>query len=233
MSTQTHFDSFEQFRLSNLPHHAKWFVGIVTALMLCVCLWAMWIFYERKGRVTAETVLPAYLQKADREQAVKLPPDVQNDVAEIQANSNSVVAPQWDSQTAGKERPIDSATIAKIETKAVNPDDDNDWQEEKRFSHNLGLAHTHINGQTLLFFAMGLLYLFSSATPKNKKIIFIIFGISILVHGIGLTGQHFYEIFDDLLALSGVAILVLMAYMAFRIFVDLGHGPKADKVEQS
>jgi hypothetical protein len=201
--------------------------------MLCVCFWAVWIFYERKGRVTAETILPAYLQKADKTQAVPLPQGVKQDVAEIQADSNSVLAPQWDSQTAGKERPIDSTTIAAIESKAVNPDRDDDWLSERRFSHNLGLAHTHINGQTLLFFAMGLLYLFSSATPKNKKTIFIIFGVSILIHAIGLTGQKFYSIFDDLLALSGVVILVLIAYMAFRIFVDLGHSPKPEDAKLS
>ena len=226
-------DPFEQFRLSNLPHHAKWFVGIVTALMLCVCFWAMWIFYERKGKVTAETILPAYLQKADTLKAVALPKDVQQDVAEIQADSHSVVAPLWDSQSAGRERPMDSATIAMIESRAVNPDRDEDWRSERRLSHNLGLAHTHVNGQTLLFFAMGVLYLFSSATAKNKKLVFIIFGASIIAHAIGLTGQHFYEIFDDLLALSGLAILVLMAYMAFRIFVDLGHTPVVEKAKES
>ncbi len=142
------------------------------------------------------------------------------------------MAPQWDSQTAGKEHPVDSVTLAEIKKRAVNPVDD-EWGEERRLSHNLGLAHTHVNGQTLLFFAMGLIYLFSSATPKNKKTIFIIFGISILVHAIGLTGQHFYSIFDDLLALSGLAILVTMAYMALRIFVDLGHSSIAEKAQDS
>jgi hypothetical protein len=225
-------DLFEQFSLRNLPHHAKWFVGIVTALMLCVCIWAMWIFYERKGRVTAETVLPSYLQKADKEQAVNLPPEVQKDVAEVQSDSNAVLAPEWDSTTAGKEKPIDSATIAKIESKAVNPGDDDDWDSDRRFSHNLGLAHTHINGQTLLFFVMGFLYLFSSATPKNKKLLFILFGISILVHAVGLTGQHFCSVYDDILAVSGLVILVIMAYMAFRIFVDLGHGPSVEKAKE-
>jgi hypothetical protein len=224
-------DPFSQFSLRNLPHHAKWFVGIITALMLCVCIWAMWIFYERKGRVTAETVLPAYLHKADREEAVKLPPDVQKDVAEVQADSESVMAPEWDSNGAGKEKRIDSATLATIKIKAVNPDDD-DWSDEKQFSHDLGLAHTHINGQTLLFFVIGFFYLFTSATPRNKKMLFIIFGISIFLHAVGLTGQHVNELFNDLLAVSGVAILVIMAYMAFRIFVDLGHAPVSEKAKE-
>ncbi len=88
--------------------------------------------------------------------------------------------------------------------------------------HNLGLAHTHVNGQTLLFFALGLLFLFTSVSLKTKKRILWTFGITILVHTVGLSGEGFHWIFDDLLAVSGVIMLILIAYMCLMIYVDLG-----------
>jgi hypothetical protein len=89
------------------------------------------------------------------------------------------------------------------------------------FRHNLGLAHTHINGQTLLFFAIGLIFLFTSVSCKTKKTVLWVFAISIVVHVTGLTGQGFHFIFDDVLAISGVVILLSIVYMALRIYVDL------------
>lgn len=97
-----------------------------------------------------------------------------------------------------------------------------DFDGESHLRHNLGLAHVHINGQTLLFFALGAIFLFTSVKKKTKKIVLWLFGSMIVVHTVGLSGQGFYTIFDDLLALSGVVLLLLIAYMCFHIYVDLG-----------
>jgi len=93
--------------------------------------------------------------------------------------------------------------------------------ERPDFEENVKLAHTHINGQTLLFFAMGLMFLFSSAKPKIKKILFWIFSMSVVVHNIGLTGENYHWIYEELIAVSGILILVSIAYMAFVIYADL------------
>ena len=95
----------------------------------------------------------------------------------------------------------------------------------KQFEHNLKLAHTHINGQTLLFFAIGLVFLFTSVKPKIKIATLWIFGVSVFVHAFGLAGQHFHWIYDDLLALSGFLILGSIAYMSFVIYVNLLEKP--------
>ncbi len=86
---------------------------------------------------------------------------------------------------------------------------------------NAGLAHTHINGQTLLYFVLGFLFLFTSTKDKIKKYVYWLFGITVFVHTVGLTGAGFFSIFDDLLALSGVALLVIIPYMCFLIIIDL------------
>lgn len=94
-------------------------------------------------------------------------------------------------------------------------------QNRRRLKHNVKLAHTHINGQTLLFFAIGLIFLFSSVKPKIKKVLFWIFAVSVVIHNIGLTGENYHWIYEELIAVSGVAILVSIAYMALMIYMDL------------
>ncbi len=92
---------------------------------------------------------------------------------------------------------------------------------ESQLRHNVGLAHTHINGQTLLYFVLGFLFLFTSTKDKIKKYVYWIFGVAVFTHTVGLSGQGFYSIFDDLLALSGVTLLVVIPYMCLLIIVDL------------
>ncbi len=203
-------DPFTTFQLRNLPPYAKTFVGIFTALMLCVCIWAAWIYTARYGTVDTDN-LPAYLQKND----------LKADIEELKTDSEAVMAPVWGDSTAGAERPIDSTTIEAIKKKATkdarksgtDPDED------------LGLAHTHINGQTLLFFALGLVFLFSSATPKTKKILYWIFAVLVVTHNLGLSFRSCGGVWGDLLAVSGVGMLLLIAYMSFVIFSDLLKSP--------
>ncbi len=209
-------DLIRAFHLRNLPPYAKTFVGIFTALMLCVCVWAAWIYTARYGKVDAQN-LPAYLGTND----------LKADIEELKSDSGAVMAPVWDSMQAGNEQPVDSATIEAIkrepvpkfnvESNATNRDDD------------LGLAHTHINGQTLLFFAIGLVFLFSSATPKTKKILYWIFGLCIVGHNVGLSFRSCSGLFGDLLAISGVLVLLTIGYMAFVIFTDLAQKPASDQ----
>lgn len=170
----------DSIRLSNLPGYAKLFVALFTSLMLCVCLWAAWLYTIEKGGID-EGNLPAYLQS-------------------------------------------DTPTTADTENHEQN-------EEHGDLRHNLGLAHTHINGQTLLFFAIGLVFLFTSGKPKIKKTVFWTLGLSVLVHVIGLSGEGYHWVFDDILALSGLMILVTIVYMALLIFVDLARDGAASKGE--
>lgn len=229
------------FHLRDLPPQAKLFVGLFTALMLCVCLWAIGMLYESQGKPD-NAHLPAYLQSATTDTVMirDVPPDVQKDIHEIWEDSAAVLAPQWDSQSAGRTQKLDSATIARIAHRSLHENDeqnisgraaDQDERNERRFRRNLGLAHTHVNGQTLLFFAIGLVFLFSSASAKTKRILFWVFGVAVFFHAIGLTKRHTHWVFDDMLAVSGVAILVSICYMALIIFMDLARKPRATHVD--
>ena len=205
----------DNIRLRNLPPYAKTFVGIFTALMLCVAVWAVWIYSSRYGKVDQDN-LPAYLSESNS--------DLKADIEELQTDSSAVMAPVWDSTQAGEEQKIDSATLSAIEHRKL-PKVVSRYEGADDSDRGLGLAHTHQNGQTLLFFAIGFVFLFTSVSPRMKKTVYWIFGVLILMHSIGLTGRSYASIFGDLLSFVGFAILLVIAYMAFMIFADLAKKP--------
>jgi hypothetical protein len=220
-------DPFDSFRLSHLPSYAKLFVAIFTTLMLCVCLWAMWIVYERK---IAEEDQPAPIVNVTDSTSVditKVPRDAQHEINEIANDSQAVLSPMWDSQTAGQEKKITNEDIKRMAKQAIAESDSvkAGSQDNNQFSENLGLAHVHVNGQTLLFFAMGFIFLFSSASPKIKKVIYITGGIGVLCHTIGLMGDEYGVGYTVLLGIGAIALLSTIGFMALRIYLDLQQNP--------
>ncbi len=111
------------------------------------------------------------------------------------------------------------------EPKPEQKPEDTPEQTRRRLKHNVKLAHTHINGQTLLFFAMGLVFLFTSVPSKFKKMVFWLFAVSVVVHNIGLTGENYHWVFNEMIIVSGILILVSIAYMALMIYIDLLRKP--------
>jgi hypothetical protein len=103
-------DPLNSCRLRNLPPYAKTFVGIFTALMLCVGVWAVWIFSARYGGVDQDN-LPAYLRQNTN--------DLKADIDELKTDSSAVMAPVWDKTQAGREQKIDSATLSAIEHRKI------------------------------------------------------------------------------------------------------------------
>ncbi len=235
----------DKIRLSDLPPYGKVFVGIFTTLMLLVCVWAGLIYYVSKGVVDKDH-LPAYLTQnqtpamthEDSAKVEKADFDRQVDAGLYAEDSEAVLAPDWEDTTIAG-RPIHADSVSNLQhfrhtDSAIAADTadsargyDVDWYGEKpNLRHNVGLAHTHVNGQTLLFFAIGLVFLFTSTPAKTKKTVYWVFGIAIVLHTLGLTGQGFVGICDDILAISGAALVVVIAYMALRIYADLAKKPR-------
>jgi len=224
----------EKFRLNNLPGYGKVFVGVFTALMLAVCFWAMFIVYIELFEEMEESLEHAVTSEVNRvidEHNADL--QRQEDAEMLAEDSDAVLAPVWDSNLAGEEVHEDSVTNVehfreRDKEMAANLYDDTDYdydEETEDLEDNVKLAHTHVNGQTLLFFAIGLIFLFSNASPAVKKIIYSFFGAAVLVHAVGLTGEGFGEIYEILLFFSGVVILLSIVVMAVYIFIDLRRKP--------
>jgi hypothetical protein len=201
--------------------------------MLFICLWAIFLLYVDKGKVSEGTV-PPYLMPENSlsHEHAATQEEIAEDIEMLSEDSLARLAPIWDSILSGEDASIDSVTMSKYFTQANKSDNVEKVESNsdyKHLRHNVGLAHTHINGQTLLFFALGLVFLFTSVKPKKKKILLIIFGSAILLHVIGLSGEGFHWFYDDILALSGLTLLVIMPYICFLIFVDLLKKPTEEK----
>ena len=223
----------EKFRLNNLPGYGKVFVGVFTALMLAVCFWAAFIVYLEEFEEMEDSLEEAVTTEINRtvdENNADL--QRQEDAELLAEDSEAVLAPIWDSNFAGEEVHVDSASNVehfreRDEEMAANVyNDDYDYEEEAEdLEHNVKLAHVHVNGQTLLFFAIGLVFLFSTVSAGFKKVIYFFFGVAVLLHTIGLTGEGFGEIYEILLYISGTVILLSITVMAVCIFLDLRRKP--------
>ena len=229
---------FETFRIASLPGYARVFVGIFTTLMLAVCFWAMFLLYLEEFESDADL-----MTAVEKEQLNDSPPEEyeedlqrQEDAETIAEDSAAVLAPIWDSAFAGRDVRADSTTNVELfrdrdrEMELAGEIEADELSEDAPdLKHNVELAHTHVNGQTLLYFAMGLVFLFTSVRPKIKKIVLCVFGIAVLLHAVGLTGHEYHWFFNDILAISGALILAGIAYMAVIIYSDLaGKGTPAD-----
>ncbi|MEK7775600.1 MAG: hypothetical protein AAB305_06930 [Candidatus Zixiibacteriota bacterium] len=222
---------FDSYRLWMLPHYAKVFVGLFTTLMLCVCFWASWIFYLENGRVE-ESNLPAHVidQPSITGQTSEQEGEPEQDIEEILTDSSAVMAPIWDETHRGEEQRLDSADLMlKMQEQEKRAENQQREADRPPLRENIGLAHTHINGQSLLFFALGLIFLFTSVSPKIKTAMVSTFGLAVILHNIGLSGRGFSPVFDDILAISGVLILFSIVYMALMIFAELAKGPHESK----
>jgi hypothetical protein len=207
--------------LSSFPPIAKLFVGLFTTLMLLVTVWAVWMYTIEKGEEDDQSTFATLT--------------TQDEIDAIAADSEAVLAPIWDTGHAGEPEPIDSGVIDTMEESAdlvegydgIGNDQESSQEAESQLRHNLGLAHVHVNGETLLFFALGAVFLFTSVKPPVKKTVLWVFVIAILAHAVGSTGEGYSRIFDDILAVSGVILLALIAYMCLMIYVDLGRTPSS------
>jgi hypothetical protein len=205
--------------ISSFPPIVKLFVGIFTSLMLLVCLWAVWIYTVDRGE--ADTL--AYTQSPGlaNESATATQPDTErrrgrdelsarDEMEVIESDSETALAPIWDTTHAGEPEPLDSSRIDTMESIAdltkgydgVGDDDVSQVKGESHLRHNLG--------------------------PRVKETVLWAFALTVVAHTIGLTGEGYHSLFGDLLALSGVVLLALIGYMCLMIFVDLGRSPKKD-----
>jgi len=211
---------FERYRLSELPPSAKLFVAIFTTLMLLVCCWAVTIFVVEKIGANEEYIAPY----EDERDTMESDLERQEDAELFAEDSGAVLAPIWDSDFAGREVLVDSVSnleyFGRREAQMAK-DAAEFYAEEPEFDENISLAHTHINGQTLLFFALGLVFLFTSVAARMKKIVYWVFGSAIVLHAIGLTGEDYHWFFDTILVITGAVIVLTILYMAFRIYADL------------
>jgi hypothetical protein len=193
----------KDFNLTKLPSYGKVFVGLFACLMLGVVLWAGSLAIIESG-IFGEVDTAGQSQQEY---------DYKADLETIMGDSKAVTAPNW--ADSGQEEPIDSDDYDDF---AAQETEETGWP---KFISNLKLSHLHLNGHTALYFALGLVFLFTTVPDKRKKQIYWIFGIAIILHTLGLLGLDYCIYAKILTIIGGVPLLLSILYMVLKIFGDL------------
>ncbi len=181
-------------RLSQLPPYAKFAVAIYMFLIACVLVIAMILGAYHGGFIGS---------------------------SKSKENNDSVeqVTEAGDSEYDDEESGDDSDGIEVIgaegDTKPSNVIQTPWFQYD-----NFKLGHAHINGQSLVFFTVVLLFVFTGASSGSKKLWSLILALSIIIHTLGLFYQH-KPPFDIILRVSGTLFAVATAVMGFFIIKDI------------
>lgn len=92
---------------------------------------------------------------------------------------------------------------------------------------NFKLGHTHLNGQSLVYFSLIVLFLMSTASERSKILWGILLAFSVVLHTFGLFFMH-KEAFALLLRFSGALLSLSITVMCAYIFVDTLKRPQAE-----
>lgn len=84
---------------------------------------------------------------------------------------------------------------------------------------NFKLGHTHLNGQSLVYFSLMVLFLLSSASERSKILWGVLFAFAVVLHTFGLFFMH-KEAFALLLRVSGGLLALAISVMCLYVFVD-------------
>lgn len=134
-------------------------------------------------------------------------------------------------KTAAKASTAAAAPAGKIELKpddgqssgvVIEPDSESTIQVKTQdwfVYENFKLGHTHLNGQSLVYFSLMLLFLMSTASERSKIIWGVLFVLSVVLHTFGLFFMH-KEFFGFLLRASGGLLSLVITVMSIQIFVD-------------
>ncbi|AFM11829.1 hypothetical protein [Turneriella parva] len=91
---------------------------------------------------------------------------------------------------------------------------------------NFKLGHTHLNGQSLVYFTLIVLFLMSTASERAKILWGVLLAFSVVLHTFGLFFMH-KEAFALMLRFSGALLSLSITVMCAYIFVDTVKRPQA------
>lgn len=209
--------------LSSFPPITRLFVGLFTTLVLLGCLWAGWLFVVEWSDVG----------DAD----LSYPLTSEDEIDAIAADTAAALAPIWDTNHAGEPEPVDSGVIDTMEEfsdlvqgyDGVGNDDEYQEPLDYLIRRNLDQALVQLSIQTLLFIALGTIFLLVSMRSWLKKFLLWVFAAAIMVNAVGLSGAGIHWFFDYLLTAARLVLLVVVLYICVMIYVELGKSPQTEQ----
>lgn len=187
--------------IRNFPVSARTLIAVYTMLMGSILLVALILSSWHHGLTSDKSI--------ERK-------GVAGNVAPRVDASSAMAAAQKpdDGQSSGVMVEPDSESTVKV--KSV------DWFIYENFK----LGHTHLNGQSLIYFSLIVLFLMSSASEKSKVLWGILLAFSVILHTFGLFFMH-KDLFALMLRVSGGLLSLAVTVMCLYIFVDTIKSPKA------
>jgi|GEM_PF-6051561 len=183
--------------IRNFPVSARVLIAIYTMLMGCILVVALALSSWHHGLVTEKDIARKGSAAAPAVVAPKL-----DDASAVKA-----AAKPDDGQSSGVMIEPDSDATVKVKV--------TEWFIYENFK----LGHTHLNGQSLIYFSLIILFMISSASEKMKILWGVLLAISIIVHTFGLFFMH-KDLFAMMLRFSGGLLALSVTVMCAYIFVD-------------
>ena len=163
--------------IRNFPVSARVLIAIYTMLMGSILVVALALSSWHHGLVTEKAIE----KKNTASSAATL---------DASAAVKAAQKPD-DGQSSGVIVEPDSEATVKVKTL--------DWFIYENFK----LGHTHLNGQSLVYFSLIILFLISTASEKMKILWGVLLAFSIVIHTFGLFFMH-KDAFAMLLRFSGI-----------------------------
>ncbi|MBL8033959.1 MAG: hypothetical protein JNJ69_09675 [Leptospiraceae bacterium] len=179
--------------IRNFPVSARVLIAIYTMLMGSILVVALALSSWHHGLVTEKAIE----KKNTASSAATL---------DASAAVKAAQKPD-DGQSSGVIVEPDSEATVKVKTL--------DWFIYENFK----LGHTHLNGQSLVYFSLIILFLISTASEKMKILWGVLLAFSIVIHTFGLFFMH-KDAFAMLLRFSGGLLALSITVMCAYVFVD-------------
>ena len=202
----------ENFNLPKLPPYGKLFVSLFCILILMIVVWMTVL-----GLMEAKIIgAPEF----DEESAIE-EYDAQADIQTIALDDQAVTPPDW--SDSGEQEPIESEDIDEYEEFAEEQFDEEDYALTfwEKFKENMEWSMGHLSTQTILFFALGFLFVLTTYSAGVKKLFLWLLGIFSIVHAFGIAGFDFCWPATVFTWIGGPLLLIIMFIMALMILLNV------------
>jgi len=203
---------FNDFNLTKLPPYGKTFVAFFALLVIFIVIWMSILGLMGIGFIGETDQYSA--DYTDQEQYLEY--DAQTDINTIMSDDSAVTPPDW--SDSGEQEEIEPDDVDEFEDYAEEQEDQLLWLQ---FEGNMVEAIGHIGTQAVLYFAVCLLFGFTTYSAGLKKTFFMILGILLIGHLFGLSGKGLCWPADFLTYFCGPLILIIFFVMSLMILVNL------------
>ena len=200
---------FEQYSLSKWPSYGKTFVAVFALLIIGIVLW-MFILGAMESKMFCSG--PTYDEYGVVPEKEAMEP--------LFEESELVTPPDW--TDSGEQKVItkgDADDFRNLDDYGELEPNVSFWNQ---FSANMGWSIEHFASESMLFFAVGFLFLFTGYSTKTKRFLIVWTGVLIVLHAFGTAGFGFCWPSDFLMYGIGPLLLLTLLLMAVMILKDLG-----------